>query len=210
MYNNDVIDAKQAVRRRILAARDALDPVERAARSAVVCQKLQRQVQQLLAVDHGVHTDKPYTILAYLPYRSEIDIVPFLRWCWTQARIQTAVPRTIPQDRDMVFHRIESLSDTLEAPPYGIREPHRSLPTIEDPSQIDMMIVPGAAFDERGGRLGYGGGYYDRYLASICEQIGQLPVLIAPCFDLQVIDHIPTDNHDIEINIILTELREIA
>lgn len=210
MDNNDVSDAKQAVRRRILAARDALDPVERAARSTVVCQKLQQQVQRLQAVEHGVHTDKPYTILAYVPYRSEIDIVPFLRWCWSQDSVHIAVPRTIPEDRDMVFHRIQSLADTLESPPYGIREPYRSLPMIEDLSQIDLLIVPGAAFDVQGHRLGYGGGYYDRYLSSIHNQTGKLPVLIAPCFDLQVIDHIPTDSYDIDIDMILTELREIA
>ena len=68
-----------------------------------------------------------------------------------------------------------------------------------------MLRIPGTAFDETGNRIGYGGGFYDRLLAQL-----QKPVpIIAPTYEEQVIDSVPTDPHDKKVNIIVTDRREI-
>jgi 5-formyltetrahydrofolate cyclo-ligase len=72
-------------------------------------------------------------------------------------------------------------------------------------SRAGVAIVPGVAFDERGGRLGYGGGFYDRYLEAIA---GGVPV-IGYCFDVQIVDDVPRAAHDRTVNVIVTERRVV-
>jgi len=117
----------------------------------------------------------------------------------------------------MIFHRIRSLEDTRVTTPYGIREPHPHLAEMNDPSSIVLILVPGVVFDPSGRRIGYGGGYYDRYLADLAGSvqdggagIKKLPLLAAPCFDLQIAMNVPAEPHDIPMDIILTEHREIV
>lgn len=213
---------KIALRKQILEERDKLTADERADKSAIICGKLQNLYQrmQLMFEQQDVSREQNgqrKAVLSYLPFRSEVDVLPFLRWCW-EHRITVAVPRTQPEERRMTFHRIRSLEDTEVTSPYGIREPHPSLDELSDPSLVGLIIVPGAVFDADGRRIGYGGGYYDRFLADFAavEQrpIGtgpnRRPPLVAPCFDLQITDTLPSEPHDITMDIILTEHREIV
>jgi 5-formyltetrahydrofolate cyclo-ligase len=69
------------------------------------------------------------------------------------------------------------------------------------------VIVPGVAFDPRGGRLGYGGGYYDRLLADCWKSC---PLLVAGAFEIQVVEEVPVEEHDALINLIITERKHYA
>lgn len=201
---------KRRLRAKVLRARDELPAEEHIARSAAVCNRLKSRIEQLLTSEIKLHTakmDKPPLILSFIPFGSEVNIWPFIEWCIGRG-IDIAVPRTIPASRRMVFHLIRGLQDTSPVDPYGIREPHEDLPAA-DPERITKIIMPGAAFDEMGNRLGYGGGYYDRYLASLAAVRKELPPLVAVCFELQIIGRIPVQDHDRQMDSIITEDREI-
>jgi 5-formyltetrahydrofolate cyclo-ligase len=126
--------------------REALTPEEVARASASACQKL---------ADWPVIRDAQ-AVLAYLAFRNEIDLgplfdlLPHVRWI---------VPRV--QGPRLILHPYDAAR--LVRHPYGMLEPAPNLPTI-DPASLDVVLVPAVAFDRRGGRLGFGGGFYDRFL----------------------------------------------
>lgn len=188
--------------------RDRLSEEDRAARSAAICMQLISLLEQRIGSFQRDNPDKPCDILSYVPYGSEVDVLPVFEYCWSRG-IGVAVPRTLPQERGMIFHRISSLDDTEPARPYGIREPRADLPEADDSERIAMVIVPGAAFDAQGNRLGYGGGYFDRFLKRLVSTCGKPPLLAAPCFETQIVDLLPVEPHDRKVDVIVTELRVI-
>jgi 5-formyltetrahydrofolate cyclo-ligase len=84
----------------------------------------------------------------------------------------------------------------------GIPEPVEACERV-GPEAVDLVIVPGVAFDVRSGRLGYGGGFYDRFLAS-CRA-----PRIAVAFSMQIVDGVPCDEHDLPVDVVVTETGEI-
>ena len=98
----------------------------------------------------------------------------------------------------MVFCRIDSMED-LCVGYRGIREPKPECPVLV-PSGRDLILVPGTAFDRRGYRMGYGGGYYDRFLSMIPDSC----VCAGLAFPEQIADEIPVDSYDCRLDIILT------
>jgi 5-formyltetrahydrofolate cyclo-ligase len=81
---------------------------------------------------------------------------------------------------------------------FGVAEPTG---TAVEPTSIDVVVVPGLAFDRRGRRLGYGRGYYDRFLTSLAPHA----VTIGVAFDLQVVDEVPHESHDVALDLVITE-----
>ncbi len=112
-----------------------------------------------------------------------------------------ALPRTIIAKRQLECFQISSLDDLVTGA-YSIMEPDPERCPRVDPSELDMVIVPGSVFDRRGGRLGYGGGYYDRFLSKDAPQA----LRIALAFSFQVQDNnIPLQPHDELMDYIVTE-----
>ena len=124
-----------------------------------------------------------------------------------------AVPRCV--DDQMRFYRLnkprfdnikrEVVFDDLSlSPPFGILEPNDSVVNDRqryvEPSQIDVLIIPGLAFDATGRRLGRGAGYYDRYI----PQLRPDSVLVGYCFDEQIVDRVPTSEHDALVDYLLS------
>jgi len=104
------------------------------------------------------------TVLLYCPLAKEIDVMPIFRAAIDDGK-RVAFPRC-ESGRKMRFFYVTS-EDDLEAGAYGIREPKRELPEVaEDDLEESLCIVPGLVFDRDGYRVGYGGGYYDRFLAT--------------------------------------------
>lgn len=114
---------------------------------------------------------------------------------------RTAGKRTcypLVKDRHMDFCFVDDLSE-LQRGSFGIEEPD-SGPAV-DGCCIDLIVLPGVAFDRRGRRLGYGQGYYDRYIASLQTR----PVTVGLCFEGQLHDGLPHENHDCFVDWIATE-----
>lgn len=136
------------------------------------------------------------TVYGYIPVRGEADILPVLRKALESGK-SVAVPRCI--DRQvMFFYEIKSLKE-LKKGAFGIPEPTGDTPFFDTKDAI--MLVPGAAFDRQSGqRLGYGAGYYDRYL----KEHG-IPLKIGVAYEFSLYDMPVYDENDINMNMIATE-----
>ena len=179
-------DAKSALRTAALAARRQLGTEERAAASA-------RAVERLLTLPE---LRSARTVLLFAAARDELDVggaVGPLR----ERGARTLFPRVRGPELELV-----AASDlrTLQLGYRGIREP--AGPSI-DPEVVDVAVVPGVAFDPHGGRLGHGGGHYDRLLA----RLPQTTVRIGIGFACQVVPAVPRAEHDLPVDLVVTEHR---
>lgn len=108
------------------------------------------------------------------------------------------------RDNDLRLCRVDQLSELTQGA-YGILEPTDVLRDNAtrriEPAAVDLIVIPGVAFDRRGHRLGHGFGYYDRLLARLADST----TLVALAFDCQVFDNVPHEPHDVAVDIIVTE-----
>lgn len=135
------------------------------------------------------------TILAYWPLPDEVDICPVIESLLKKNK-RILLPEVI-SDSEMILREHKSNSD-LKTGAFDILEPTGNIFT--DYSLIDVILVPGMAFDMKGNRLGRGKGYYDRFLAKVQETCGTLPHLIGVCFPFQIVEEVPTDKYDHPVN----------
>ena len=117
------------------------------------------------------------------------------------AGVEVCLPRIASAD-SLTLHSC-SLDAELESGPFGLRQPMAMTPQVAS-AGIDLVIVPGVAFDATGARLGFGGGYYDRLLATMPHAFR-----IALAFDEQLIDVVPTQAHDERVDAIVTPTRTL-
>ncbi len=193
---------KRALRERMLAQRSALTPAQRDAASAAMMQSLLMQPAYVSA----------NVVLAYASFGDEFDTAAFLQAVLT-AEKTLVLPRVDKAMQQLVLHRVLHI-DELVAGVWGIREPRADAPPILL-TDVDFALIPGVAFDRRGGRLGYGGGYYDRLLSMVsmpqtrllARSLGQAKVvnLCAAAFSCQIVEQVPLDQHDIRIPLLITE-----
>lgn len=180
--------SKKALRKSIQKCRDSLSNESKQKRSAVIIQKFLGLRQY----------NSSTNILAYFPFRSEIDICTIIEKALGQGK-RIVFPKVNKEKLDLYY--IKSLSRGLEPGRYDIMEPIPSECEKALPLEIDLVVVPGVGFDPGMNRLGYGGGFYDRLLREIPPQAPR----IALAFDLQVMDHIPVSEHDLKIDVLITE-----
>lgn len=177
--------SKRALRKRVLAARDALGPAEREARSAA----LRERVLSLPL------WKRARTVHLFAPFGSEVDTVPLIRALLAEKR-RALLPRVAP-GRVLEHCLVESEED-LAPGAYAIPEPGRHCVEVE-PDEVDLVLVPGVAFDRSGGRLGYGGGFYDAFL-------GACPApRVALAFALQIVPVVPREGHDLLVHALVTD-----
>lgn len=141
-------------------------------------------------------------IMAFMNFGSEVQTGEFITECIKMGK-KTVIPSVIEKDdeRYLVPYEINDLED-VEIGTYGIREPCKGAILLEDKRMIDMVVVPGVVFGRNMHRIGYGKGFYDKFLRSI-EDTGHVKVGV--CFDLQLIAKVPADAHDVPLDAIVTE-----
>ncbi len=140
-------------------------------------------------------------VMLYHPIPGEVDCVPVAEAAW-QAGKTVLLPRVTWEKRYMVALPCASLTDEhLRTGRHGLREPTGETPF--PPGRIDLIVVPALAFDERGNRLGRGGGFYDRFLA----QPDCPPTTCGLAFELQVVGELPVGHHDRPVEILVTDRR---
>jgi 5-formyltetrahydrofolate cyclo-ligase len=183
---------KHHVRRQALAARDALTPEQRAHFSALICTR----AEELPEIAHA------NTVMVFASFRSEIDTDPLIAWA-IHAGKSVCLPRIVGP-RLMQAHRIRDPWDELVPGTWDIPEPTETCEVVE-PHDIDVVVVPGAAFDPSGNRCGYGGGFYDTFLRKTREGVPR----VALAFEAQMVEDLPCEEHDLPVTAIVTEERVI-
>jgi 5-formyltetrahydrofolate cyclo-ligase len=185
-------ELKRAIRANALAARRAFTPEDVAQKSAAILQRL-RSLPEF---------QPARAILTYVSSKdNEVDTMPLIRSA-LEANRTVLVPVAVPSTGGMVWSEFKSL-DELEPSTFDILEPPEDSIRPVQPTKTDVAIVPGIAFDTACHRIGYGGGYYDRFLATFGGK------KIALAYEVQVCDSIPAEPHDLPVDIIVTEDRTI-
>jgi 5-formyltetrahydrofolate cyclo-ligase len=185
-----LLEAKRSLRRQVLLWRDGLDAAWREHASRVIFERVAR-----LAPVRGAGR-----MLAYHSFGSETVTVPFLRQVLAEGR-RLVLPRIDRPARSLTLHEVHDLDADLVSGPWGIREPDPGRTRDVDPADLDVVLVPGVAFDRTGGRLGYGGGYYDRLLGACAPGT----VLVAAAFEGQVVERVPVGPQDRSVDVVVTE-----
>ncbi len=111
------------------------------------------------------------------------------------------VPLTVHKTKELIVSELKDLDNDLEVGNFGVMEPKKETTRPVEPSVLDLVIVPGVAFDKKGYRVGHGAGYYDRFLPRLSKKT----VTVSIAFDMQMIDKVPADCHDIPVEYIITE-----
>jgi 5-formyltetrahydrofolate cyclo-ligase len=184
-------DLKRELRRSVKAALAALSAGERNEKSA-------RAVARLLALSEY---ERSRTVMAFDAFGTELDTSALLAACLKDGKV-LALPCTCLDNCGISVRRVQNLDQDLVRCAFGFREPTRSLPEVPI-DQIDLLVVPGLAYDENGNRLGRGKGYYDRFLASP----GLRAILCALAFECQVVPRVPALLHDRRVQLVVTEDR---
>lgn len=132
------------------------------------------------------------TVYGYLPYNQEVRTTPILERALREGK-RVAVPKVYGDEMKFIY-----LTDftKLEENVWGIPEPVYDEPVADDPTAL--VLMPGLAFTKAGDRMGYGGGFYDKFLASQPNH-----PTVALCYDFQIVEKIPTDDYDIPVDLVL-------
>lgn len=178
---------KAELRTKYLEIRKALDPADAAARSAEIVARLRRL--PAFAAARG--------FLVYVASKdNEVDTKPLIRSLLKHIHPVLA-PVAEPAGK-LVWSRLHDVAD-LEPARFDILEPRPDARRIAKPPADSVVIVPGVVFSVDGWRIGYGGGYFDRFLADYAGPI------IALAYDIQIVTHIDNDPHDVPMDFIVTE-----
>ncbi|MEM1102744.1 MAG: 5-formyltetrahydrofolate cyclo-ligase, partial [Pseudomonadota bacterium] len=138
-------------------------------------------------------------VAGYWPAKSEFDARPVLA-ALMEIGATILLPRLeLSAERRMSFRLFDGSEDTLEDGPFGLRQPRADAPAVVP----DLILAPLLAFDRRGGRLGQGGGDYDRTIAALRER--RAPMLVGLAYAAQEVDAVPSEPHDQRLDWIATE-----
>jgi 5-formyltetrahydrofolate cyclo-ligase len=177
-------DQKKGLRQQCKAVRKELGEGTRQQASQAICRHL--AAWEIFRSSNA--------ILTYMPIRGEVDLRPLLvefpEKCWL-------LPRILPGENGrMVFHAYEP--DNLIVHDFGMAEPAPHLPQVP-PEEIQLALAPGLAFDRSGWRLGYGGGYFDRFLVDFAG------VSAGAVFQALLLESLPHGEYDIRMGWLVTE-----
>jgi 5-formyltetrahydrofolate cyclo-ligase len=188
----EIPGGKLDLRRRALAARDALPGADRARLSLAVCARAAALVE----------LEAASTLMLYASFRSEVDTTALFSWA-LEAGKTVCTPRILAP-RLMAAYRVADPAADLVPGTWGIPEPRDGLEEIP-PERMDAVVVPGSVFDTAGKRCGYGGGFYDTYLPHTRPGIPW----VALAFEAQLVDELPCEAHDLACGVLVTEARTI-
>jgi 5-formyltetrahydrofolate cyclo-ligase len=139
-------------------------------------------------------------IMTYVDFNKEVRTEEIIRHSIDIGK-RIGIPITIKEERKLIISELKDFDEELEISTYNILAPKNEFIRIVHPSIIDLVLVPGAIFDRNGYRIGYGGGYYDRFLPSLNKKT----TTIGLAYDLQLIDNVPRGCYDLPVDFILTE-----
>ena len=185
-------DERQRLRKEILGARDLMDAGERHEKSNAA-------MQNFWSLPEMKHWS---TLFIYVNFRSELETLELINRCLGQG-IRVAVPLVEAATYSMIPFLIQDPEKDLVPGYYDIPEPDPEKCLRVTGREIDAAVIPGSVFDINGGRLGYGGGYYDRFLVNDAPQAKRIGL----AFEMQIVENVPVEPHDQPLDILVTEKR---
>ncbi|MFC1837691.1 5-formyltetrahydrofolate cyclo-ligase [Thermodesulfobacteriota bacterium] len=185
-------EERQDLRKQILGARDRLNASERFEKS----RQAEENVWNLPDMKHWS------VLFIYVDFRSELETRGLICRCLDAGK-RVAVPLVDSSSGGMIPVLIDDPDRDLIEGYCGIPEPDLQKSHRVDPEDIDAVIIPGSVFDTHGDRLGYGGGYYDRFLQNHAHRAKRIGL----AFEMQVVERVPVEPHDQPIDILVTEKR---
>lgn len=183
---------RQELRQGTLARRDLLSREERSGKS----RKIAENFWQL------PETEEARCIFIYVHFRSEVETLELIHQCLAR-NMTVAVPYTDVAAKRLHPFRITQPEKELQPGYCAIPEPDIHRAARVAPEIIDIAVIPGSVFDVKGGRLGYGGGYYDRFLVNDAPRAKRIGL----AFEMQVVERVPMQPHDQHLDILVTEER---
>ena len=186
------METKTEIRKRLLEQRNALSMKEVNEKSAVVFERLCKLRQY----------DKSKIILAYMDYRNEVMTGEFIKRCRRDGK-RVVLPKVESGNGERVLSLYEINEAGRDILPgfKGIPEPDSAILNRMYPAEIDLAVIPGVAFDYGRHRIGYGAGYYDRFLSWLRQDCVKAGV----AYSMQLVDKIPAGRYDIPMDIVVTE-----
>lgn len=187
--SSELLQAKAALRKEVIARRDAADgEMRNRAAQAIIRDLLGLPVYRAAG-----------TVAAYASFGSELGTSAFIARTLADGK-RLLLPRINRARRALELRHVTDPAADLVAGVWGIREPAEHC-EIVPVATIDFMLVPGVAFTQNGARLGYGAGFYDRLLASLDRRTAR----IAGAFQLQIVEQLPEGPQDQRVDIVVTE-----
>ena len=194
MRVSDLAETKREMRRALTRSLDALSPDDVAAMSARLCQRVMSS--------EFVRAAK--VVMVFAPMRGETDVTPIIERALESGQV-VVLPWIDWEKRELIARRVTRYPDDLETTRGGLRQPKATCAAAE-PGSIDLVVTPGLGFDGYGGRLGRGGGFYDRFFATP----GLTAARVGVAFDAQVVDRVPRDERDALVDAVITPTRTIV
>ena len=188
-------EIRQRMRKQVLAKRDLLGIRDRHEKSAAI-------TERFLSMP-GM--DSWETLFVYVNFRSEVETLQLIQRCLEKDK-RVVVPLVDSAQSTMIALQVTDLEEDLQPGYFDIPEPDPAKTSRVDGKEIDVVVLPGSVFDTEGGRLGYGGGYYDRFLVNDAPQACRIGL----AFELQVVPAVPLEPHDQRLDYLVTEKRTIT
>ena len=162
-----------------------------------LCKNSSIITQKILALDC---IKKAKNIMLYLDFNNEVKTDELIVKLLSLGKTVSS-PITIKEEKKLIPSQIIDLKDGVKIGAYGIREPKPECSPEVEVKDIDVVIVPAVAYDKDCYRLGYGGGFYDRFI----ERLREDAITVGIAFDLQIFDSVPKEDHDAQLDYIITE-----
>ncbi|MEW6215152.1 MAG: 5-formyltetrahydrofolate cyclo-ligase [Nitrospirota bacterium] len=184
---------KRTLRREVLEKRDSIPPSERKKKDVLIRHKL-FSMPEFKEVN---------TILFYASFRTEVETISMIKESLKMGK-RVVVPKVDKERHRLRLYEIKDVSE-LSSGYMGIPEPSLLDERLVNLDDIDLVIIPSVVFDYSGNRLGYGAGYYDILLSEMKRKIP----FIALAYEEQIVDSIPSELHDVKVDIIITDKQVI-
>lgn len=180
--SSDLQIRKKLLRKEMLSLRSDLSAGVKQRFDEMVCDNLQQ-----IVVDRN-----PSTIHCYIPMKDEVNVLPFIKWA-LEKKIQVVCPKVAPE-RELISVKLAPIFELEQ----GVFNTFHPKGNGEFTGGIDLIVVPGLAFDSSLNRLGYGGGYYDRFLVKHPESFK-----VAVQYPFQIVSEVPTEKHDVKVDYLI-------
>lgn len=181
---------KKNLRKELLTKRSLLTEEEVFLKSLSITQQLKNS----FIYENANH------VMAYLSFRNEVETASIIKDLFDNNK-KVYIPLTVPDTRELIVSQLLDLEKDLEVGNFGVLEPKKDAIRPVSLDTLDLVLVPGVGFDKKGYRVGYGGGYYDRFLPRLAASIPT----VALAFEVQMIEKAPIDQYDFPVQYVVTE-----